>query len=284
MSWRIFPAEKPRQFSDDVKAYAKELALAEALKQATDLQEVAPSFIEALGPKWGRYCIGIQRRLLGRHGTAEYLDDMLSLAWRANRFVHHYEAALLAKTLELCNIETTASERELATPQGCEKHYDCGILVAQHYSILIDSHEILNGTKLSRFPGTGEVLEALALDCVMHAALELPRSVERALELLADSVAANDLALQGTLHQDNFFKQKTERTENGRAGAQKRHAKTAELKAWTLEKYKEGSWKSANQAASELVSDVLVQSQKIGAHLTKSNAQRTIAEWIRKSS
>jgi hypothetical protein len=56
-----------------------------------------------------------------------------------------------------------------------------------------------------------------------------------------------------------------------------------ELKDWALQKYKEGSWRSANQAACELMPDVLAQSQKIGANLMKSNAQRTIAEWIRKS-
>jgi hypothetical protein len=284
MSWRIFPIEKPRQFSDEAKAYAKDLALAESLKQTADLQDVAPNFIESLGPKWRSYCLGIQRRILNRHGTAEYLDGMLTLAWRVNRFAHHYEAALLAKMWELSSVEPTALERELTTPKGCEKHYDCGVLVAQHYSALIGSHAILDGTNLSRFPGTGEVLEALALDCIMHAALELPRNIERALELLADSVAANELALQGLLHQDNFFNRKAERATNGKAGAQKRHAKTAELKAWAIEKYKEGTWKSANQAASELVSEVLIQSQKIGANLSKSNAQRTIAEWIRKSS
>lgn len=281
MPWRIQPVWSPPQFSDEVKAFAREHALTEALKQTTELQDVAPDYIERLGQKWRNHCWGAQQRMLSRYG--KLLDDLLILAWRVNRFAHHYEATLISRTLELSGREPSELERELITAKGCEKHNACGVLVAQHYTTIIANPEMLQGTRLTKFPGTGEILEALSLDCIMHAALCLPDNVEIALDLLADSVSANNLALQGELHLSNFFNRKAERASNGKAGARKRHAKMAELKDWTLQKYKAGSWRSANQAAFELMPDVLTHSQKIGANLTKSNAQRTIAEWIRKS-
>lgn len=281
MSWRIQPVCNPPQFGDEVKTFANDLALAEALKQTTELQDVNPDYIERLGQKWRNHCLGIQRRMWSRHG--ELLDDLLVLAWRVNRFAHYYEAALIRKTLELSGKEPSELEKELTTAKGCEKYYECGVLVARHYATVIGNQEILQGTRLTKFPGTGEVLEALSIDCIMHAALCLPDNIEMALDLLADSVSANDLALQGELHLSNFFSRKAERAINGKAGAQKRHAKMTELKAWALRKYKARTWKSANQAASELMPEVLRHSQEIGANLTKSNAQRTIAEWIRKS-
>lgn len=281
MSWKIQPIQNPPQFSDEVKAFAKDSALAEALKQTVDLQDIEPNYIEHLGQKWRSHFIGMQRKMWARYG--EQLDDLLVLAWRVNRFAHHYESALIRRTLELSGKEPTQSDDELTTAKGCEKHYECGILVARHYTTIIGSPEILRGTNLARFPDTGEILQALSLDCLMHAALCLPDNFEIALDLLADSVSANDLALQGELHLHNFFNRKAERATNGKAGGQKRHAKMTELKGWAIQKYKAGTWKSANQAASELMTDVLVHSHEIGANLTKSNAQRTIAEWIRKS-
>jgi len=282
MPWKIQPIWNPPQFSAEVKAFAKDFALTEALKQQTELQDIAPDYMERLGRKWLNHCVGVQRRVLHRY-NAQQLDGLLVLAWRVNRFAHHYESALLRKTLELSARESSEMEKVLATATGCEEHHECGMLVAQHYAVVINFQEMLSGTGLERFPETGEVLEALSLDCIMHAALCLPNNVEKALDLLADSVSANNLALQGSLHLGNFYSRKAERAINGKAGAQKRHAKTTELKEWTLRKYEAGAWKSANQAASELVSEVLEQSQKTGANLTKSNAQRTIAEWIRES-
>lgn len=280
MSWRIQPLSNPLQLSDEVKRIAKDLALAEALKQTTEFQDVNPNYIEHLGQKWRSHCLGMQRKMWGRYG--EQLDDVLVLAWRVNRFAHHYEAALIRNTLEPGK-DLSELERELTTAKGCEKHYESGVLVARHYTTIIGNQEILGGTSLTKFPNTGEVLEALSLDCIMHAALCLPGNIERALDLLADSVSANNLALQGELHLNNFITRKAERVSNGKVGAQKRHAKMAVLKDWAIQKYKAGTWKSANQAAFDLMPDVLAHSQKIGANLTKSNAQRTIAEWIRKS-
>lgn len=69
----------------------------------------------------------------------------------------------------------------------------------------------------------------------------------------------------------------------GKMGAKLRHNPMNKLKAWTIEQYKAGSWKSANQAAHILQDKVIKHGKTINAYLTEQNAQRTIADWIRKS-
>lgn len=69
----------------------------------------------------------------------------------------------------------------------------------------------------------------------------------------------------------------------GKSGAQKRHAPMNELQKWAVEKYKAGEWKSANEAAHKLKDSVITHGRTINAHLSEENAQRTIAEWFRKS-
>jgi hypothetical protein len=281
MVWRIHPFEDSIQCSEEIKAFAMRTALSEALKQTADLQDVSSNSVEHLGQKWQHHIAGLQQSLWRRHG--EYVDDLLVLAWRTQRFANHYHATLIRKTSEISGREPTEIEKEIATAKGCERRFQCGVLVAQYYATLADNPEALQGTRLTKFPDTGEILEALSLDYFLHAALCRPNDTEQALDLLADAVSARQLAVQGTLHLGNFYGRKAEKVINGKAGAKKRHAKMAQLKEWTLEKYKAGSWKSANQAASELTSQVLTHSEEIGANLMKSNAQRTIAEWIRKS-
>ena len=69
----------------------------------------------------------------------------------------------------------------------------------------------------------------------------------------------------------------------GQHGAKIRHEPMAKLKKWALEKYKSGKYPSANAAAFEIKEEVLAYGRTIGANLTPPNAQRTIADWIRKS-
>lgn len=82
-------------------------------------------------------------------------------------------------------------------------------------------------------------------------------------------------------------KQSSIYSQNGKSGANKRHAAMKELRDWTIKQYQAGSWidnkKSANKAAHDLKETVLAHGRTIGAHLTEENAQRTISEWIRKS-
>lgn len=69
----------------------------------------------------------------------------------------------------------------------------------------------------------------------------------------------------------------------GKAGAARRHAPMTTLRAWAIEEYHAGEWKSANQAAHALKDSVIKHGRTINAHLSEENAQRTIAEWFRKS-
>ena len=69
----------------------------------------------------------------------------------------------------------------------------------------------------------------------------------------------------------------------GKIGSQKRHAPMNKLEQWAVEKYRAGKYASANDAAYQLTAQVIEHGKKIGAHLKPSNAQRTIAEWFRKS-
>lgn len=75
---------------------------------------------------------------------------------------------------------------------------------------------------------------------------------------------------------------KGELSAHGKLGARKRYAPMRELEAWVLSEYRRGNWKSANQAAHALKDVAVVHGRTLGANLTESNAQRTIAEWINK--
>ena len=77
------------------------------------------------------------------------------------------------------------------------------------------------------------------------------------------------------------FKKGRSARKNGRAGAEARHTPTRKLREWTIEQYRAGKWASANKAAFDLVESVREHGRTIGAHLTRENAQRTIADWIR---
>ena len=72
-------------------------------------------------------------------------------------------------------------------------------------------------------------------------------------------------------------------SQNGASGANVRHAGMRDLKAWAIKKYKAKEWRSANHAAQQLMPEIIEHGKAIGAVLMESNAQRTIAEWFRKS-
>lgn len=64
-------------------------------------------------------------------------------------------------------------------------------------------------------------------------------------------------------------------------GVEKRHAKNRRLREFAVNLYHAGRWASANDAANQLKRAVMNEAEKIGARLSESNAQRTIAEWFR---
>lgn len=72
-------------------------------------------------------------------------------------------------------------------------------------------------------------------------------------------------------------------SKQGKSGAFKRHKPMRLLEKWTLDQYQIGKWPSANAAAHDLKDEVIAHGKTINAHLTITNAQRTIADWIRKS-
>lgn len=72
-------------------------------------------------------------------------------------------------------------------------------------------------------------------------------------------------------------------SEIGKNGAKKRHASMNKLRDWAVVKYRAGTWPSANQAAHELKDSVIQHGRTIGANLEPQNAQRTIANWFRRS-
>lgn len=72
-------------------------------------------------------------------------------------------------------------------------------------------------------------------------------------------------------------------SELGKAGAAARHARLSDLRTWALEQYRAGQWPSANKAAHSLKDEVIKRGRTIGVSLSDENAQRTIAEWFRKS-
>lgn len=91
--------------------------------------------------------------------------------------------------------------------------------------------------------------------------------------------------LRGTIltAEENARAEKFSFSSMGKAGAQKRHAPMTALRSWAIEKYKAGDWQSANQAAHKLKDSVIKHGRTINAVLSEENAQRTIAEWFRKS-
>lgn len=69
--------------------------------------------------------------------------------------------------------------------------------------------------------------------------------------------------------------------ELGAKGADVRNAPYKKLKEWVIEQYQAGRWSSANEAGHDLAGPAVEHGRKINAALKKSNAQRTIAGWIR---
>jgi hypothetical protein len=67
----------------------------------------------------------------------------------------------------------------------------------------------------------------------------------------------------------------------GSMGGKARYAPMRMLEDWAVGQYMAGTWKSADRAADLLAPDVLTHSKKIGAHLTPTNARRTLSKWFR---
>jgi len=69
----------------------------------------------------------------------------------------------------------------------------------------------------------------------------------------------------------------------GKTGAAVRHGPMNALRDYALSLYNPREWRSANEAAHALQGQVMDHGRTINAILRPSNAQRTVAEWFRKS-
>lgn len=146
-----------------------------------------------------------------------------------------------------------------------------------------------------------ELLFALGEACLFAGGVWLPRDDEEAFSTEEDYKSAGwesieerslcDFAMYTGIAAATcrkYFSKKTgSQLENvfshlGRKGALVRHTPMKNLRDWTLAQYKSGNFRSANAAAHALADRVVQYGRTIGAVLSEENAQRTIAEWIRK--
>lgn len=173
-------------------------------------------------------------------------------------------------------------EKDLLTAEGYAKHEGLAYTIHDALSELSQPREMLEGTGLQETPEVSDILEALAIHwyCLACTEMDSSKSMSRIYEIADALELANGYSMWKSAEE----LANEARRNAGRAGALQRHLPMQNLREWALEKYKEGSWKSANAASFELMSKVLEHGKKIGAHLSPANAQRTIAEWIRKSS
>jgi hypothetical protein len=69
----------------------------------------------------------------------------------------------------------------------------------------------------------------------------------------------------------------------GKRGADRRHAKTRELKNYAVGLFEAQEWKSPAVAANTLKDKIIKHGQSIGINLIPDNAQRTISGWFKES-
>lgn len=70
---------------------------------------------------------------------------------------------------------------------------------------------------------------------------------------------------------------------HGRRGADLRHAKMRELKAYAVGLFQARAWKSPSVAARSLQAEIMKHGRAAGLNLVESNAQRTITAWFKES-
>lgn len=104
------------------------------------------------------------------------------------------------------------------------------------------------------------------------------RNLARALEILMEAriaAACFDPATRAQIVSQTAV-------ENGRKGRQIRTDKAAPVRAYALQKYEEGEWRSPRHAALSLYEDVLAYSRGQAFTLTESGAEQTVYRWFLK--
>lgn len=270
--WKIVPIGRNYEYSKEIR----ERAHAAALQATTDLRfefvDDAGDNVSKLGQKWKlhfSHAHGELKKKFGRH-----IDDLILLADRTDKYASVYADSLTQNFAK-------HSEENFKKIDSVSKEL-CGTLLAQHYDVACRK-ELLEGTSLKNFPGTGDLLAALSVNRIMQAALLIESDVKKALDLLSDAMAAKHLCTQGDMRSDSYFDLKNDRKVIGRKGAhaKKINSKMAELKKFAVNLYQEKTWNSPHEAANSIASKVLIKASEIGAKLSNDRAPKTLAEWFR---
>lgn len=183
-------------------------------------------------------------------------------------------------------LETTYDEEILSYMPGL----DMDTCIEDWINDLGEEVFLLEKKDLIRLLAKVEKIFHLRLDEQSNCAFEKYRAIKGLLsgkELPIHSFSESTKAEVSELIEDikNIVeaKGKTRQSALGKNGAIKKHASMKELRGYAIELYKAGKWPSANQAAHMLKDKVISHGKTIEAYLSPENAQRTIAEWIRKS-
>ncbi|MES2102755.1 MAG: hypothetical protein V4634_01955 [Pseudomonadota bacterium] len=213
MKWRIIPVEGNHEYSEATKKFAHTAALEAALATQIEFIDVDQSVIALLGQKWERYFLFAYMSLKKRYGGA--IDDLIMLADRMNKYASVYETALRQRPAEL----SPENGKQGDTPQKSVEV--CGTLLLQHFSAACRK-ELLEGTEFERisfFPDTGDILEALSVNRIMQAAVCINDDRAKMLDLLSDAMSAKFFHTQGAMHIESFFARKNDRKVIAQKGA-----------------------------------------------------------------
>jgi hypothetical protein len=274
MRWKIIPFNRKHEYSEEIKEFAHAAALKAALDMSIEFVDDAGCGVSALGQKWKIYfshAYGVLRRKCG-----DQVDDLILFADRIDKYASVYEASLRQRSAELSEENVKQSD---ATPASIEI---CGALLAQHYNVACKK-ELLVGTSLNGFPGTGDLLAALSVNRIMQAALFIGVDFTKVMDLLSDAMAAKFLHTQGEMHVEHFYALKNDRKVIAKkvaaSGGAGKSAKLEALKAETISKYKAGKWDSVPLAAQAIAPEIVELSKKNGPALLPTTTKPL--EWIR---
>lgn len=268
----------------ELKVRIRNDAIEMALSHKFDFSNLSEMDIpETFGGKWKD---GVTRKrdslkLKYKH----QFSSLLSLANRFYIFSCHYSSASMAvhfKYYFKCEI---LQEREamLATPDGYANIEGWANTLHEQLSEMNKPMQLANYEGFAEFPKEEDLLFAIAICWFVDAALISTGDSKKSHDILFEVSEAMSHA-DGIMIWNGAEEFQRELLRNaGKAGAELRHENMKKLRDWAVGKYKEREWKSANSAAYTLLPEILEKSKTLGANIAPSNAQRTAAEWFRKS-
>lgn len=147
--------------------------------------------------------------------------------------------------------------------------------------------ELLDNTSLNEFPDSCDILTAMGIQWFYQAGSCHEQDQNLSMQMLFEAADAM-MASHGEFMWHAANNQNIDALrEAGKKGANERHAPMRKTKEFAISHYKdnleENQWPSINFAAFTMIDEVMQYAERVGARLSRANAQRTIAEWIRKS-